>query len=60
MILVAALLCALLLVIAGLHTYWGLGGLWPAKSAAELARTVVGDGRMLLATGFMVLLSREM
>ena len=45
MILVAALLCALLLVIAGLHTYWGLGGLWPAKSAAELARTVVGDGR---------------
>ena len=45
MSLLAGLLSALLLAIAGLHAYWGLGGLWPAKSPAELARAVVGDGR---------------
>ena len=33
------------LAIAGLHAYWSLGGLWPEKSEAELARAVVGDGR---------------
>ena len=45
MIVMAAGLSLALLAIAGLHAYWGLGGLWPATSAAELARTVVGDGR---------------
>jgi hypothetical protein len=42
---VAGFLSAVLLAIAALHAYWGVGGLWPAASAAELARTVVGDGR---------------
>jgi len=45
MMLLAGLLSAVLLAIAGTHAYWGLGGLWPAASAAELARAVVGDGR---------------
>lgn len=33
------------LAIAGAHAYWGLGGLWPEKNEANLARAVVGDGR---------------
>jgi hypothetical protein len=45
MILLAALLSLVLLAIAGMHAYWGTGGLWPEKSAADLARAVVGDGR---------------
>lgn len=39
------LLTVMVLVIAGLHAYWGLGGLWPEKSEAELALAVIGDGR---------------
>ncbi|MEE9388794.1 MAG: DUF3995 domain-containing protein [Paracoccaceae bacterium] len=29
--------------VSGLHVYWGQGGLWPAKSEAELVKTVVGS-----------------
>ncbi len=39
------LLTVMVLVIAGLHACWGLGGLWPEKSEAELALAVIGDGR---------------
>jgi hypothetical protein len=42
---VAPLLTAVVGFIALLHAYWGLGGLWPAKEEALLARTVIGDGR---------------
>ncbi|UYN93853.1 MAG: DUF3995 domain-containing protein [Enhydrobacter sp.] len=45
MIALALLLSAMLLAIAALHVYWGRGGLWPASSEAELARTVVGTGQ---------------
>ncbi len=45
MILLAFLLSVALLAIAGLHVYWGLGGLWPATNEADLARTVVGTGQ---------------
>ena len=45
MILLAAVLTAVLLPIAALHAYWGLGGVWPASDVAALARAVVGDGR---------------
>jgi len=38
----AVLLSAVVLVIAGLHAYWGLGGCWPATSAERLAKAVVG------------------
>ena len=29
-------------LIAAVHFYWGLGGLWPARNATSLARAVVG------------------
>ena len=45
MMLMAGFLSVILLAIAGLHAYWGLGGLWPEQNAGDLARAVVGDGR---------------
>jgi hypothetical protein len=43
-----AALIALLLAIAALHLYWGLGGFWPGHDSDSLRRTVVGtpSGRM--------------
>lgn len=35
-------LSAIVFFIAALHAYWGLGGVWPADSAEQLAKTVVG------------------
>lgn len=32
--------------IAGLHIYWGFGGLWPGADLQSLIDTVVGDPRM--------------
>ena len=32
-------------VIAAFHAYWAFGGLWPARSEAELVRTVIGITR---------------
>jgi hypothetical protein len=46
MIWLAGGLSAAVVVIAALHAYWGLGGTWPERTAADLARAVVGDGRM--------------
>lgn len=43
---IAIALASLLGVIAGLHAYWGRGGLWPAASEDELIATVIGNGRM--------------
>ncbi|HAQ36324.1 MAG: hypothetical protein CMF74_05475 [Maricaulis sp.] len=34
-----------LAVIAAFHAYWAFGGLWPARSEAELVRTVIGITR---------------
>jgi hypothetical protein len=45
MILLTLLLSLVLLFLAGLHAWWGLGGIWPASSARELALAVIGDGR---------------
>jgi hypothetical protein len=45
MIGLAAGLSIVLVLIAVLHAYWGLGGTWPERNAADLARAVVGDGR---------------
>ena len=33
---------AIVLAIAGVHAYWGCGGIWPAPSAERLAKAVVG------------------
>ena len=38
-------LFAVLSVIAGLHLYWGFGGLWPANSERDLIDMVIGDPR---------------
>lgn len=39
---IAAALSAVLFVIAALHAYWGLGGVWPGTDSASCARAVVG------------------
>jgi hypothetical protein len=41
-LIVALALGALLWALAGLHVYWGQGGLWPEADEASLARTVIG------------------
>lgn len=43
---VAFLVFGLLAIIAALHAYWGLGGLWPGKDVRSLIDTVIGDPRM--------------
>lgn len=40
---IATALTLLLAAIAGLHAYWGRGGLWPAASEDELIATVIGN-----------------
>jgi hypothetical protein len=40
--LAAALVAVCLVALAILHVYWGLGGLWPARTRAELGPMVVG------------------
>lgn len=38
----AAAVIAVLVALAGLHVYWGLGGLWPGRTEADLLARVVG------------------
>jgi hypothetical protein len=42
MILLAAILTLTLAAIAVLHAYWGFGGVWPGRDAADCARRVGG------------------
>ncbi|CAN7509815.1 DUF3995 domain-containing protein [Bosea sp. LjRoot237] len=42
---IAIALALLLAIIAGLHAYWGRGGLWPAASEDELIATVIGNAQ---------------
>lgn len=44
----ALALAATMLLLAALHAYWGLGGVWPGTDATSCARTVGGFPR---ATG---------
>jgi hypothetical protein len=39
----AAVAASAFVVLAALHGYWALGGLWPGRDSASLARTVVGS-----------------
>jgi len=39
---IAIALTVLVALIAALHLYWALGGLWPGRDEADLSRTVVG------------------
>ena len=43
MIIVAAAILVVLATISGLHLYWAIGGLWPARSEEELVKTVIGS-----------------
>lgn len=42
----AILVFGVLTVIAALHAYWGLGGLWPGSDVRTLIDAVIGDPRM--------------
>ncbi len=42
MTLVAILVALVLILLAGLHVYWGLGGVWPGTDQASCARAVAG------------------
>jgi hypothetical protein len=42
MTLVAFVLAKWLVLIALVHVFWAAGGIWPARSELQLARTVVG------------------
>lgn len=42
MILLAVILTLVLAAIAALHAYWGFGGLWPGRDAADCARRTGG------------------
>ena len=41
-----ALLSAVVLVLAAVHAWWAVGGIWPAASEKSLALAVIGDGRV--------------
>ena len=38
----AAALTLVLAAIAALHAYWGFGGIWPGRDAADCARRIAG------------------
>ena len=42
MTLLALIIALILLAIAALHAYWGFGGAWPGRDAADCARRVGG------------------
>ena len=39
-------LSLVLAVLAAAHAWWAVGGIWPAASEPDLARAVIGDGRI--------------
>ena len=39
-------LSLVLVVLAVAHGWWAVGGIWPAASEPDLARAVIGDGRL--------------
>ena len=39
-------LSLVLALLAAAHAWWALGRIWPASSEPELARAVIGDGRV--------------
>ena len=39
-------LSLVLAVLAAAHAWWAMGGIWPAASEPDLARAVIGDGRI--------------
>ena len=41
-VILALILCLVLMIIAAIHFYWGMGGVWPAADEPGLERMVVG------------------
>ena len=39
-------LSLVLALLAAAHAWWAMGGIWPAASEPDLARAVIGDGRI--------------
>lgn len=39
-------LSLVLALLAAVHAWWAVGGIWPAASEPDLARAVIGDGRI--------------
>jgi hypothetical protein len=39
---IALAMGAILTLLAGMHVYWGIGGLWPGSDRRSLARSVAG------------------
>ena len=39
-------LSLVLALLAGAHAWWAVGGIWPSASEPDLARAVIGDGRI--------------
>lgn len=39
-------LSLVLALLAAAHAWWAVGGIWPAASEPDLARAVIGDGRI--------------
>ena len=47
------MLAAVLWLIAVIHLYWGLGGVWPAADEAALARAVIGTPKVAAMPGLV-------
>ena len=41
-------LSLVLAFLAAAHAWWAMGRIWPASSEPDLARAVIGDGRVLV------------
>lgn len=50
-VIAGATAATLFLLIAALHAYWALGGIWPGKDRESLARTVVGGAPGMVFPG---------
>jgi len=53
MVIVALILIAVLVVLAGLHAFWGMGGRWPARDERGLVELVVGRTPSMRMPGFV-------
>ncbi len=55
--LIAWLLAGVLTGVAGLHVYWGLGGVWPGTDRRDLVRRVIGHPQVPEMPGLALTLS---
>ncbi len=53
MIIVPLILIVVLVVLAGLHAWWGMGGRWPARDERSLVERIVGRTPSMRMPGFV-------